>query len=117
VRSKYASLRRGAVNVVWSTGATGDEADAGILAFERLGGDAGGSYAIVVLNTNQVHPSTTRTADRSMTVTAPPGTELIDALGADAQSYVVGDDGTLDVTVDPMQGVVLVPAAEYDGGV
>lgn len=116
VRSRYASLRRGAVNVVWSTSATGDEADAGILAFERLGADAGGSYAIVVLNTNQLHTSTTRTADRAMTVTAPPGTELIDALGPDAQSYVVADDGTLDVTVEPMQGVVLVPAAEYDAG-
>ncbi len=117
IRSEYASLRRGAVNVVWSTANTGDEPDAGIFAYERLGADAGGSYALVVLNTHQGHASTTRTADRAMTVNAPPGTEMVDVMSRGELRAVVADDGTLDVTIDPMQGALLVPRAEFDEGV
>ncbi|MBK8241043.1 MAG: hypothetical protein IPK74_36465 [Deltaproteobacteria bacterium] len=64
---------------VWSTTAVGDEPDAGIFAFERLGGDGGGSYAVVVFNSHHGQASTTRTPDRAMTVAAPAGTELVDA--------------------------------------
>ena len=53
------SLRRGEVTWRWSTAHTGDEPDAGIFAFERYGGDAGGCYALVVLNSNQDHASHT----------------------------------------------------------
>ncbi len=116
IRGHYRSLRRGGVQVVFATDHTGDEADAGIFAFERLGGDAGGSYAIVVLNSNQVHPSTTRFEDHAMVVTAPPGTEMIDVLSDGELRAVVAEDGTLDLSVAPMSGVLLVPAAEFDDG-
>ncbi len=117
IRGEYASLRRGAVNVVWSSDHVGDEPDAGIFAFERIGGDAGGSYAVVVINSHQTHDSTTRTPDRAMEVSAPAGTEMIDVLSRGDLRVIVGDDGTLDVTVEPMQGVLLVPAAEYNDGI
>jgi alpha-amylase len=117
LRNAYESLRKGGVNVVWSTANTGDEPDAGIFAFERFGPDSGGSYALVVLNSNQVHPSTPVADDRVFTVSAPPGTVLIDALSDDATPYVVGEDGSLEIVVGPMRGALLVPDAEYDPGV
>ncbi|HWB81722.1 MAG TPA: alpha-amylase family glycosyl hydrolase [Nannocystaceae bacterium] len=116
IRAHYRSLRRGGVQVVFSTAHTGDETDAGMLAYERLGGDAGGSYAIVVLNSNQVHDSTTRFEDTAMTVTAPPGTEMIDVLSDGDLRLVVADDGTLDVTLPPMSAALFVPAAEFESG-
>jgi glycosidase len=114
IRRESTALRKGAVNVVWSSDHIGDEPDAGLFAYERLGGDAGGSYALVVINGNAVHSSTTRTDERTMTVTPPAGTELVDVLDPDGASVTVGDDGALEVTVDPLQAVVLVPAAELD---
>jgi glycosidase len=116
IRAHYRSLRRGGVQVVYSTDHTGDEADAGMFAFERLGADAGGSYAIVVLNSNQAHSGTTRFEDHVMMATAPPGTEMVDVLTDGDLRIVVADDGTLDVTLEPMSGALLVPAAEFDAG-
>ncbi|MBC8070823.1 MAG: alpha-amylase [Deltaproteobacteria bacterium] len=115
IRGRYKSLRRGLVNVVFSTAHVGDEPDAGMFAFERLGGDAGGSYAIVVLNSNQAKGSVTRSADATMVVTAPPGTEMVDVISDGDLRVVVADDGTLDVGLAPMTGAVLVPAGEFDG--
>ncbi len=114
LRNAYPSLRRGGVQVVYSTSNTGDEADAGLLAYERAGGDAGGSYALVVFNTNQNHDSTTANADPPLTVRAPPGVELVDAFTEDR--YVVAADGTLDITLPPVGRALLVPAAEYEPG-
>ncbi len=115
IRNAYPSLRRGAVQVAYSTSNTADEPDAGILAFERTGGDAGGSYALVVFNTNQDHESTTRNGDEAMTVLAPPGTEFVDVF-TEARS-IVEADGTLEITVPPIGRALLVPAAEYKPGV
>lgn len=114
IRRDSSALRKGAVNVVWSTDHVGDEADAGLFAYERLGGDAGGSYALVVINGNPVHASTTQTDERTMMVTPPPGTELVDVLDEDGETFVVGDDGVLAVTVGALGAVVLVPRAEVD---
>ena len=115
LRNAYPSIRRGAVQVVYSTSNTGGEADAGVLAFERAGGDAGGSYALVVFNTNQEHDSVTRNGDQVMSVLAPPGTELVDVFTGD--SVVVAVDGTLQVTVPPIGRAMFVPRAEFQSGI
>lgn len=115
IRDAYVSLRRGGTNVVWATPNVGDEPDAGIFAFERFGPDSGGSYALAVFNTNQVHASTPVTDDEMLTVTAPPGTVLIDVLRPE-DNYLVADNGTVDIIVNPMQGALLVPEAEYISG-
>ena len=48
LRKAHKSLTHGDQAVVWATDHTGAEGDAGIFAFERTGGDAGSSYALVV---------------------------------------------------------------------
>ncbi|MCR9164386.1 MAG: alpha-amylase family glycosyl hydrolase [Nannocystaceae bacterium] len=115
LRNAYPSIRRGAVQVAYSTSNTGTEQDAGIFAFERAGGDAGGSYALVVFNTNGEHDSVTRNGDQVMTVLAPPGTELVDVFTE--ERVVVAADGTLEVTVAPIDRAMFVPAAEYKSGI
>lgn len=114
MRREYTALRRGDVNVVWSTANTGDEPDAGLFAYERFGADSGGSYVLLVFNTHQVHASTPIDGDRTMLVTAPPGTELLDALDPQRAPIVVAEDGSVDLVVNPMRAALLVPAAEYD---
>jgi alpha-amylase len=112
VRSAYPALRYGGTRVAWSTEHVDEELDAGIFAFERFGEDAGGSYALVVLNTHQSKPSNPRFEERHMEVVAPPGTPLVDALGSGAL-VTVAADGTVDLTVAPMSAFVFVPQAEH----
>lgn len=115
LRRAYPALRRGDVQVTYSSPGEEDEPDAGIFAFERFAGDAGGSYALVILNANQVHPSFTRADDRSLVSVAPPGTTLIDVFSE--QTVVVANDGTVDVEVPAMNAMLLVPQAEYEPGI
>ncbi|MCA9709255.1 MAG: alpha-amylase [Myxococcales bacterium] len=117
LRAAYPALRRGDTLVAWSTAHTGDEPDAGIFAFERFGADSGGSYALVVFNTHQGHPSTTAFEGQGMVVSAPANTVLVDALSTDGTSYVVAADGTLEITLEPMRGAILVPEGEYRAGI
>jgi len=116
LRKAYPSLRRGEAHVVWSSPHTGDEADAGMFAFERFGEDSGGSYALMVFNTHQGHASTTAFEGERMVVSAPAGTVLVDALAGDGSRFVVADDGTLEVMVEPMRGAMLVPEGELQAG-
>jgi alpha-amylase len=111
VRSAYASLRRGSWAVTWATNRTGNEEDAGVFAFERNGGTSSNGYALVVLNSNQIHPSHTGFMGNAMPVLAPVGTVLKDALTGD--TFTVASDGTIDVTVEPMRGVILVPENDW----
>lgn len=108
-RRDYAALRRGDTRVVWSTPRTGDESDAGIFAFERAGGDAEGQYALVVFNTNQAHESRTSFDGMTMAVTAPAGAVLVDVLSADSKQYTVAGDGTLELVLPPVSGMLLIP--------
>lgn len=108
-RKKYPALRFGDTRVVWSTPRAGDESDAGIFAFERTGGDAGGNYALVVLNTNQSHDSRTAFEGTVMTLSAPPGAVLVDVLSGSGTQYTVASDGTLDLTLPPVSGMLLIP--------
>ena len=112
LRKRYPALTRGDTRVVYTTAHTGDEPDAGIFAFERTGGDAKGNYALMVFNTNQTHDSSAKYEDIKMTLSAPKGAVLVDVLSAKKTAYTVASDGTLDITLPPVRGVLLVPKGD-----
>ncbi|MCC6528373.1 MAG: alpha-amylase [Polyangiaceae bacterium] len=119
LRKAYLALRRGDQKVTWASNRTGDEPDAGIFAFERAGGDAGGAYALVVLNTNRDHPSSPVFGGVPMHVGAPGGTTLVDvwATAQPQPAYTVAADGALTITVPPLGQAILVPAADVVPGI
>jgi alpha-amylase len=108
LRSAYPALRRGDAKVVYSTAHTGDEPDAGIFAFERTGGDSP-NYALIVLNTNQVHDSSTKFEMATMMVERPQGRRAGRRARQQSAAYTVASDGTLDLTLAPVTGLLLVP--------
>lgn len=110
IRRAYASLRRGDVNVTWATERTGEEEDAGIFAFERNGGSSNNGYSLVVINSNQIHPSRTGFEGATMPVLAPPGTVLEDVLSG--ATWTVSGESTVDITVAAMSAAILVPAGD-----
>ena len=73
--------------MIWSTADVGTEQDAGIFAFERTGGDAATSYALIVLNTNEAQVSSTSNGTSVMQTTLPPNTVLVDVLNAGLPTY------------------------------
>ncbi|MFK7999598.1 MAG: alpha-amylase family glycosyl hydrolase [Polyangiales bacterium] len=112
IRSTYRALRRGSFDIRWVTDRTGDEQDAGIVAFERTTDE--GDYALVVINAQGRHRSETSASTlggESMIVGAAPGSVLIDALTGDR--YTVSGGGQLNVAVDAFGAVILVPEADY----
>ncbi len=111
LRSKYIALRRGDLNVVYSTPHVAQETDAGIFAYERGGGDAPGAYALVVLNTNAQKSSTTGDVN-AMKVTAAPNTILVDMLDPAQATYTVAADGTLRIQVPAQSGMLLIPQGQ-----
>jgi glycosidase len=111
LRRDYAALRRGDTKVVYATDHVGDEPDAGVFAFERAAGDAGASYALVVMNTNARHKSTTSDAS-GMKVNAAVGSSLVDVLDPARTAYAVGSDQTLRLTLGPQSAMVLVPGGQ-----
>ncbi len=118
LRKAYVALRRGDTKVTWSTNDVGAEDDAGIFAFERAGGDAGGSpYALVVLNTSDFKASATHGAMGAMQTSAPPGTKLVDVLDPAHASYTTDASGKLDVTAPAQHAMILVPASQVVQGV
>jgi glycosidase len=108
IRKAYIALRRGDLNVVYSTANINQETDAGIFAFERGGGDAPGAYALVVLNTNALKSSTTGDVN-AMSVTVAPNTVLVDVLDPAQTTYTVGSDGTLRMQVLAQSASILIP--------
>ena len=117
IRRAYPSLRKGDIRVAYSTDHTGNETDAGIFAFERFGGDAGGSYALMIFNTHQAHPSSPAFEGRQIEVLAPAGTVLVDVLTDGERRFTVTADQAVDVAVDPVSAVLLVPEAEFKAGI
>jgi alpha-amylase len=109
MRKDHAALRYGAVAPVWSTTIAGTRRDAGIFAFER---QSPGETALVVLNTSdQPSESCAPAAEGGACVhtTLPPGSTLTDVMpGSDGKTFAVRGDGTVDVTVAPRSGRVLV---------
>jgi len=90
LRKKYVALRHGLTTVRWSTADVAAEEDAGIFAFERTGGDAGSAYALVVLNTNELHQSSTAVNGNAMIIGQAAGTVLVDVLDARQATYTAG---------------------------
>ena len=63
----------------------------------------------MVLNTNQVHASTTKFEGTVMKVSAPAGAVLVDVLGGKNTTYTVAADGTLDLTLAPVSAAAADP--------
>jgi alpha-amylase len=115
LRKKYSSLRKGDQKVVWSTTRKDAEPDAGILAFERAGGDAGPAYTLVVINSSPTHKSSPEYNGMPMKVSAAPGTVLVDVLSDAGTKYTVAGDGGLTIQVDAQSGAILVPEGQLPG--
>jgi alpha-amylase len=108
IRKAYVALRRGDLAVVYSTPHIAQENDAGILAYERTGGDAAAAYALVVFNTNAFKSSTTGDVT-AMKVTAAPNSVLVDVLDPTRATYTVAADGTLRIQLLAQTASILVP--------
>jgi len=110
MRQANVALRRGTVQVIWSTTQSGARRDAGIFAFERSAGSE--QTAIVVLNASQQTSETcapTTEGGLCMKTSLPGGTQLVDVMpGSDGQTFTVRGDGTVDVMVPARSGRVLV---------
>ncbi len=111
LRKEHVALRRGDVDIRWATERTGTARDAGIFAFERSHPE---ETVLVVLNASDTQESTscapTSEGGECMTTTFPSGTVLRDvAPGSDGQTFTVGAGGSLEVSVPPRGGRVLVP--------
>ena len=108
LRAQYPALRRGDTLITWSSSHTGNEEDAGIIAYERTGGEVGDEYALVVINTNNRKDSSTSNEGKMM-VTSAPNTSLVDMLDPDQASFTVPASGELRVTVGKQRARILVP--------
>jgi alpha-amylase len=113
LRKRYAPLRRGTTQIRWASDRTGDEADAGIFAFERT---YGGETVLVVVNTSDAHESVTSYAwagGDDMRTSFAVGTALTNVF-ADVSTVddqvTVGADGRLSVTV-PARGAKIYVVA------
>ncbi|MDP8223818.1 MAG: alpha-amylase family glycosyl hydrolase [Candidatus Lernaella stagnicola] len=116
LRKKYLPLRRGDMQIRWSSERTGSELDAGIFAFER---EYKGETVLVVVNTNDEHASVTSAAwmegqeGNDMQTSFPQGTVLVnvfDDQDVTDDEVIVGEDGKLAVTVQPRGGKIYVRA-------
>ena len=110
IRKRHPALTRGDQKVIWASDHVGSEDDAGILAFERTGGDAGAAYALVVFNTNPLKKSTSKFEATVMTTSLPKGTQLVDLLVPEKPVYTVGDAGALEISLAQSTGALLVPS-------
>ncbi|UJR79892.1 alpha-amylase family glycosyl hydrolase [Sandaracinus amylolyticus] len=106
IRRGYRALTHGDFELVYTTNATGDASDAGVVAFERETGD--GDYALVVINAQGGHASSMSDATRRTALDAQVGTVLVDLLEPET-TFTVGADGAIDVGVGPYQARILVP--------
>ncbi len=115
LRKAYAPLRRGDMQVKWSTDRVGTEQDAGMFAFER---SDGGKTVLVVLNTHDSHMSETSASAMGggqMMTSFAAGTQLTDVLKMDGQAgatFTVGAGGALTVPVAARGAKILVPSAD-----
>jgi alpha-amylase len=112
LRKNFRPLRRGNLDIRWSSPRIGNENDAGIFAFERTDG---GKRVLVVMNVSRQHVSQTQAPDGSrMTVGFPPGTVLVNVLG-ETDIAQTGFDGSAVITVPPRTTRVYVSQEDRDG--
>ncbi|HNW81923.1 MAG TPA: alpha-amylase family glycosyl hydrolase [bacterium] len=105
IRKKYAPLRRGDMSIVWSTDHTGDESDAGILAFERK---YKGETILVIINADESKASKTSFDGAVMNTAFAQGTILKDvAPDSGGKTFTVGNDGELDIEI-PAQSIKIL---------
>lgn len=109
IRRSYPAITKGGLTIRWSTDHVNAENDAGIFAFERAGGDADQSYALIVFNTNPNQASSTADNGAVMTIGAPAGTTLVDVLSPGGTTYTVDGSQGLNITIPKQSAVVLVP--------
>jgi alpha-amylase len=109
IRKASAAIRRGDWAVTWASERGGDEPDAGIFAFERKEGDAGGSYALFVANTNAKKESVTEAGGKAMETSLAAGTTLVDVLDPAQPTFTVAADKTLKVSVPAQRTRILIP--------
>ena len=109
MRKDNVALRRGTVSPVWSTTVAGPRRDAGIFAFERVAPE---QTALVVINaSNQMSETCAPQGEGGacLRTSLPAGSTLTDVMpGANGQTFTVRGDGTVQVTVPPRSGRVLV---------
>ena len=111
MRKESSALRRGAVDLRWSSASSSGERDSGIFAFERVSSD---QTALVILNTSGSQASDTCASvgmgGLCMETSFAPNTTLRDiAPGSDGETFTVSGDGTILVTMQARTGRVLVP--------
>jgi len=109
IRRGYKALTRGDLKVLYSTSHVGQEGDAGMFAYERTGGDAGGAYALAVFNTNAKKASSPTDAGKALT-TSLKNAQLVDVLDPTTPKYSTDANGVFNVTVPPQKAMILVPA-------
>jgi len=109
MRKDHEALRRGDVSIKWSTEQAGARRDTGIFAFERA---AGSDKALVVLNaSSQTSETCAPVADGGacMQTSFAAGTVLEDiAPGGGAMTFTVGAGGSLQLSLAPRSGRVLI---------
>lgn len=107
-RAAHDALRRGDLTFRWTTEHTADEPDAGLLAVERATAD---DRALIVINTHPSQTSQAEDGDKLLLTGFAPGTTLRNALPeAQARSWTVAADGSVQVELAPREAVVLVAA-------
>jgi alpha-amylase len=112
LRKSHRALTHGDLEIVWASDRTGDEPDAGIIAFQRK---VDSDYALVVINTsrNPNKLSETSFGGSPMKVSPPAGcTRLVKVLDSSDdpadESLTVAADGGVSVRVKGMKGKVFV---------
>lgn len=110
LRKELVPLRRGTIELRWTSDRTGDEPDAGILAFERR---YERDTVLVVINVHDRKASETGAVALGfgpMKTGFAEGTILRDRLSDGGETYTVGPAGALSIQVPPRGALVLVPS-------
>ena len=107
LRKKYPPLRRGEFTIVMTSEHTGDEQDAGIIAFER---SLENETLLVVVNVSDTKASQTALANDAMKTSFPAGTVLINVFADDDpnDTLTVGPNGTVLATIPARGGKIFV---------
>ncbi|NCG19203.1 MAG: alpha-amylase [Rhodobacterales bacterium] len=111
LRKAYVALRRGGFEVKWASDRVDGEEDAHLVAFERATAD--GDRALVVINTAGEGSAHTSFGGSDMPVGFAPGTDLTVVFPVDdGRTFSVSQGGTVRVSVEPYEALVLVPASD-----